>query len=65
MRSGLARSLILLVLMVAAMGGALVTGGCAAASVPEKEVSQMKALEIPQIDLEQPATVETATFALG
>ena len=69
MRAKVVSVLILLVLMVSTAGATLALGGCQAASLPaglpEKEVSEMKALEIPPIDLAQPVNFETATFALG
>jgi hypothetical protein len=65
MRARLVSVIILLVLIVSTAGGTLVNGGCAAPEVPAKEVSEMKALEIPAIDLAQPASFATATFALG
>ena len=65
MHGRLVSVLILLALVAGVSGGTLALGGCAAPTLPDSEVSEMKALEIPAIDLAQPAAFQTATFALG
>jgi len=66
MRAKLTGVLIILVLITGVTSGSLVLGGCDAVTIPDtREVPEMKAMEIPVIDLAQPDTFQTATFALG
>ena len=64
MRGKLTAVLMLFVLFMGVGGGTLALGGCGAVTTPD-EVSPMEARELPRIDLVQPDSFETATFALG